>query len=161
MRESDETGGLSRRAVLAGGMVGLFGLGLATPAAAEELDAYLSRAAADFMELARSGLAKKKMREKFASLLKRYVDIRGISLTSLGPYQKQLTPETKEEFLELSEAYISAFFVYYVEEFQGVSLAVKSTSKQGKFTTVISNVVFGSKQVEFLVRGKLPLHKRY
>ena len=142
MRESDGTGRIGRRAVVAGGMAALMGLSWAEPAAAEELDVYLNRAAADFMTLARSGVAKKKMREKFAGLLQRYVDIRSISLTSLGPYQKQLTPEIKDEFLKLSEAYISAFFVYYIEEFQGVSLAVKSTSKQGKFTTVISNVMF-------------------
>ena len=114
----------------------------AAPAGAATVDAYISGAAGDFMKLARSGAGKAAMRTKFTGLLGRYVDARGISLLSLGSYQKQLTPDLRDQFLKLSIAYISAFFVYYADEFKGNEIRVKSTGKQGKFTTVDSEIVF-------------------
>lgn len=61
-------------------------------------------------------------------------------MRALGPFQKNLKAGDKKEFIELALAYVSAFFVYYADEFQGAVFDVKSTSTQGKFVTIIGEV---------------------
>ena len=96
--------------------------------------------AGDIMALASSGLGKKPMRAKFNSVINKYADVRQISMRALGTFQKDLKPGDKDDFIKLSLAYVSAFFVYYAEEFQGAVFEVKSTSEQGKFITIAGEV---------------------
>jgi phospholipid transport system substrate-binding protein len=101
---------------------------------------YVTRIADDVMRLANSGQKGAVLRGKFAALLERYVNLRSIANFSLGPYQKLLPPEKKEEFYRLVSNYSAALFVYYVEDFRGSELEITSTTQQGKFTTIMSAI---------------------
>ena len=124
------------------GFLGLLGGALVMPGAARAAtpEDYVQTVAKDVMALASSGLGKKPMRVKFNAVISKYTDIRQISMRALGTFQKDLQPGDKDDFIKLSVAYVSAFFVYYADEFQGAVFDVKSMSEQGKFITIIGDV---------------------
>jgi phospholipid transport system substrate-binding protein len=137
MVDSSTNSRISRRHALwlLGGA--LFAPGAALAATPET---YVQGVAKDVMALASSGLGKKAMRSKFNAVISRYTDIRQIAMRALGPYQKNLKAGDKKEFIDLALAYVSAFFVYYADEFRGAVFTVKSSSTQGKFVTIIGEV---------------------
>jgi phospholipid transport system substrate-binding protein len=112
----------------------------AGPALAATAEDYVQSVAKDVMALASSGLGKKPMRAKFNGIVNKYSDIKQISTRALGPYAKQLPAGQKKEFFDLALAYVSAFFVYYADEFRGAQFDVKTTNKQGNFTTIAGEV---------------------
>ena len=116
---------LGRRAVL--GLLGGVFLAIGKAEAATPED-YVQTVAKDVMALASSGLGKRPMRAKFNGVISKYTDIRQISMRALGPFQKDLKPGEKDDFINLSLAYVSAFFVYYADEFQGAVFDVKSNT---------------------------------
>jgi phospholipid transport system substrate-binding protein len=104
------------------------------------------------MSLANSGAKGKALRGRFASVLNRYVNLRTIANFALGPYQKKLPPGDKNEFYTLFNNYAAALFVYYVDDFKGSDLQIISTSKQGKYLTIVSAIKRnsgGSEQVKW------------
>ena len=92
------------------------------------------------MSLANSGAKGTALRGRFASVLNRYVNLRNIANFALGPYQKKLPPGDKNEFYTLFNNYAAALFVYYVNDFKGSDLQIISTSKQGKYLTIVSAI---------------------
>jgi ABC-type transporter MlaC component len=64
-------------------------------------------------------------------------------MLALGNYRKNLPPGRKEEFVRLVGQYIAAFFVYYIDEFRGTALEIKSSAPQGKVTLVDSRITNG------------------
>jgi ABC-type transporter MlaC component len=103
---------------------------------------YVKGVASDVISLANSGLGKAAMRGRFTTLLNQYADGRNVSLIALGPYQRKIPTDKRDEFFKWSQFYITAFFVYYIDDFKGADFEVKNTAKQGKFTTVVGNVRF-------------------
>jgi ABC-type transporter MlaC component len=87
-----------------------------------------------------SGHSDTAMKRRFDSLLLSNVDVVTVALLSLGPFVKQLPTGRKNEYFQLVRRYIAAFFVYYVDDFKGGGIAIKSSSKQGRFTTIMSNI---------------------
>ena len=77
---------------------------------------------------------------KFAALMNRYINLRGIASYALGTYRNKLPPARKAEFYTLVNNYAAALFVYYVDDFRGTRLEIKSTTKQGRFTTIRSAI---------------------
>jgi ABC-type transporter MlaC component len=123
----------------------LFGAGLAggvrpVLAAVDPAEGYVGKIADEVMSLANSGAKGTALRGRFASVLNRYVNLRGIANFALGPYQKKLPPGDKNEFYTLFNNYAAALFVYYVDDFKGSDLQIISTSKQGKFITIVSAI---------------------
>jgi ABC-type transporter MlaC component len=116
------------------------GTGGAQAAAAED---YVTRIARDVMAIANSGQSGEAMKRRFDSLLVRNADVVSVALLSLGPFVKQLPAARKSEYYQLVRRYIAAFFVYYIDEFKGAGIDIKSSSKQGRFTTIMSNITFG------------------
>jgi ABC-type transporter MlaC component len=60
------------------------------------------------------------------------------------------------EFAKLVAFYMAAFFVYYIDEFQGSSIEINSSSKQGNVTVVNSSVRFkngSTSQVRWRILG--------
>jgi ABC-type transporter MlaC component len=112
------------------------------PALAATAEDYVKDVAGDVIALANSGLGKVAMRSRFTSLLNQYADARNVSLIALGPFQKKIPPDRRDEFFKWSTFYITAFFVYYIDDFKGAGFEVKNTSQQGKFTTVVGSVQF-------------------
>src|SRR4051794_34421831 len=92
---------LTRRALLMGaggiGFVGAFSSARAVTAAEQ----FVSQAGTDVIRLANSGLPKQAMRKRFAALVNRYANVRGVGLLALGPYQKDLSGARREEFIRL------------------------------------------------------------
>jgi phospholipid transport system substrate-binding protein len=132
--------GLTRRdVILALAAIAAFPAGSAMAAGADD---YVKGVAGDVISLANSGLGKAAMRGRFGSLLNRYADSRSVSLIALGPFQKKIPAERRDEFFQWSLFYITSFFVYYIDEFKGADFQIKNTSQQGKFTTVVGNVRF-------------------
>jgi len=74
---------------------------MATDAAEE----YVEKIGKDVLKLANAGSRGKATRAKFASMLSKYVNLRGITIASLGTYQKQLPPGDKEMLNELVTTY--------------------------------------------------------
>ena len=119
-------------------------LGLATPAmASTAAEDYVTSIAGDVMRLANTGKKGPALRAQFASLLNRYINLKGIADYALGPYVKKLPPDKRAEFYDLVSTYAAALFVYYVEDFRGNKLDIISTTKQGKFTVIQSAIVGG------------------
>ena len=123
----------------------LFGAALAggvSPvlAAVDPAEGYVGKIANEVMSLANSGTKGTALRGRFASVLNRYVNLRTIANFALGPYQKKLPPGDKNEFYTLFNNYAAALFVYYVDDFKGSDLQIISTSKQGKYVTIVSAI---------------------
>jgi phospholipid transport system substrate-binding protein len=115
---------------------------MAAPAAAavNPAEGYVSKIADDVMALANSGQRGDPLKSKFAALLARYINLRGIANFALGPYQNRIPAAKKDEFYKLVNNYSAALFVYYVDDFKGSQLEIVSTTKQGAFTTIMSNI---------------------
>ena len=115
--------------------------GMAVPASANTAaETYVTAIAEDVMALANTGQKGPALRAKFAALMNRYINLKGIADYALGPYSKKLPAAQRAEFYELVSNYAAALFVYYVEDFRGNKLQIVSTTKQGKFTVIQSAI---------------------
>ena len=116
-------------------------LAAASPAQADTAaETYVKKIAADVMALANTGEKGKALRGRFAALMNRYINLKGIADYALGPYNKKLPAGDRTEFYQLVSNYAAALFVYYVEDFRGTELEIISTTKQGKFTIIHSAI---------------------
>jgi phospholipid transport system substrate-binding protein len=135
-------GPLNRRELCGVAMAALFGL--ATPAmASTAAEDYVSSIADQVMSLANKGQKGPALKAQFASLLNRYINLKGIADYALGPYVKQLPPARRAEFYDLVNNYAAALFNYYVADFRGNKLDIMSTTQQGKFTVIQSAITGG------------------
>ena len=82
------------------------------------------------------------LRSRFVSLLNRHSDVRSIALFSLGQYQKQLPAKLKGEYFKLVLEYTAGLFVFYIKDFAGAHMDVKSSKPSGKATIVDSSIKF-------------------
>lgn len=131
---------LSRRVFMAS----LAALAVSSPsamAAASPAETYITGMAEEVMRLANSGSKGDALKGRFASLLNRYVNLRAIANVSLGPYQKKISASEREKLYALFSNYAAALFVYYANDFKGQKLEIKSSAKQGNFTTIDSAIV--------------------
>lgn len=101
---------------------------------------YVNEIAGQVMKLANNSQKGPAARAKFAALMNRYVNLRGIANYALGPYAKKLPANRRDEFYGLVSNYAAALFVYYLEDFRGTELEINSTTKQGKFTVIQSAI---------------------
>lgn len=132
----------SRRAALslfvASPFLGLMGgSGHANTAA----EAYVERIGKDVLKLANAGSRGKATRNKFAAMLSKYVNLRGITLAALGIHQKELPPGDKDKLNDLVTTYAAASFAWYVDDFKGKDFVVDRTAEQGKFLLVYSKII--------------------
>jgi ABC-type transporter MlaC component len=141
-----------RRRDLAGLAAALmFGTSAAAQAAVSPED-YVDSIAKEVMRLANTGQKGPGLKSKFAALMNRYINIKGIADYALGTYARKLPGNKKAEFYNLVSNYAAALFVYYVEDFRGNGLEINSTSKQGKFTVIQSAIMLkggGREQVRW------------
>ena len=136
-------GPLTRRELCGVAVAALFGL--ATPALANTAaEDYVSGIADQVMRLANNGKKGAALKAQFASLLNRYINLKGIADYALGPYVKQLPAGRKGEFYDLVNNYAAALFNYYAADFRGNKLDIISTTQQGKFTVIQSAITGGS-----------------
>jgi ABC-type transporter MlaC component len=143
MQNNKNNRNVSRRSFLA-----LCGTGLVLPGffvvgpvqAAPTPEVFITTVTSEVMRLAGSQLPPKVLRGKFASLLGKHVNMRGIANFALGPFQKQLPAGQRDEFYDLVTDYAAALFAWYAKDFQGETVEIVSTSTQGKFTTVQSAI---------------------
>ena len=141
--------GLTRREA-AGLLVGLLGFAAAPPALGGVSDstedsrgagAYVSKIAAEVMGLANGGGSKDALRPKFAAIMNKYINVRGIARFALGQYQSKLAGAEKEQFYSLFSNYVASLFVAYAADFRGSGPKIISTTTQGNFTTITSAIV--------------------
>lgn len=135
---------ISRRAML--GLVGsvLAGAGhspLAMAAANDAAADYVNKLADEVMRLANSGAKGAAVKSRFASLLNRYVNLRAIANTSLGPYQKKISAGDRQKLYDLFSNYAAALFAFYVSDFQGNELEIKSNTQDGNVVTIQSAIL--------------------
>ena len=109
-------------------------------AAIDPAEVYVNGIAGEVMRLANSGQTGDPLRAGFAALLNRYINLQSIANYALGTYRSQLPAGKKYEFYQLVSNYAAALFVYYVEDFRGSELEITSTTKQGKFTVIVSAI---------------------
>lgn len=109
-------------------------------AAVSPAETYVSRIAGEVMNLANSGQRGDALRNRFASLLNRYINLRAIANYALGTYRSKLPAGKQNEFYRLVNNYAAALFVYYVNDFKGSTLDITSTTKQGSFTVIQSAI---------------------
>lgn len=108
------------------------------------------------IQLANSGGGKAALRQRFSGLISQNSNVRSVGLVALGPYRKDLPPSMAGEFVKLVAFYMAAFFVYYIDEFQGSAIEIDSSSKQGNMTVVNSSVRFkngSTSQVRWRIIG--------
>jgi phospholipid transport system substrate-binding protein len=148
---------LSRR-----GLMGLGALLVTTTLAGRQAlalspaEQYVTSVGTSVIRLANSGAGKAAMRQRFSSLINQNANVRSVGLVALGPYRKDLPPGKAGEFVKLVAFYMAAFFVYYVDEFQGSKIEVDSSNKQGNTTIVNSLVRFkngSTSQVRWRIVG--------
>lgn len=115
---------------------------IAAPARAEtSAEAYVEKIGKDVLRVANAGSRGVATRNKFASLLGRYVNLRGITMASLGTYQKQLPAGDKDKLNQLVTTYAAALFAWFVDDFKGKDFVVDRTVEQGKFLLVYSRII--------------------
>jgi phospholipid transport system substrate-binding protein len=135
---------LDRRKIVTGligsAVGGLVSYPAAARAAADPAEVYVSNIADQVMALANSGDTGKSLRNKFAVLLGRYINLRNIANYSLGTYRSKMPASAKDEFYQLVNNYSAALFVYYVKDFRGSKLDITSNAQQGKFITIQSAI---------------------
>ncbi|MFO0991555.1 MAG: ABC transporter substrate-binding protein [Hyphomicrobiales bacterium] len=95
------------------------------------------------ISLANSGGSKASLRKRFTSLISRYSNAQSVAMLALGTYRGQLPAGRKDEFVRLVTQYMAAFFVYYIDEFRGTALEIKSSAPQGKLTLVDTRITNG------------------
>lgn len=124
-----------------GGLVLAAVFGMAGKAKANTpAETYVTGIAGDVMALANTGEKGPALRARFAALMNRYINLKGIADYALGPYRTKLPASRRAEFYDLVNNYAAALFVYYVEDFRGTELEIISTTKQGKFTVIQSAI---------------------
>lgn len=143
MSDSKSNGRMSRRGFIGAALL----LATTTLAGRQALaltpaEKYVTTVGSSVIKLANSGAGKAAMRQRFSSLINRNANVRSVGLVALGPYRKDLPPNKASEFTQMVSFYMAAFFVYYVDEFQGSTIEVNSSSKQGNTTIVNSSVRF-------------------
>ena len=109
--------------------------------ALSSVEQYVAGIGADVIRLANSNAPKATMRRRFSALVSRYANVRSVGLLALGPYQKQLPVNRRDEFFRLVADYIAAFFVSYIDDFKGARLNVISSAEQGRSTIVESRII--------------------
>lgn len=117
---------------------------------------YVTSVGNNVIKLANSGGGKASLRQRFSSLINQNANVRSVGLVALGPYRKDLPPSMAGEFVKLVAFYMAAFFVYYIDEFQGSNIEINSSSKQGNTTIVNSSVRFkngSTSQVRWRILG--------
>ncbi|MGE0008900.1 MAG: ABC transporter substrate-binding protein [Parvibaculaceae bacterium] len=117
---------------------------------------YVTNVGTSVIKLANSGAGKATLLRRFSSLINQNTNVRSVGLLALGPYRKDLPSGMAGEFVKLVSFYMAAFFVYYIDEFQGSRIEIDSSSKQGKTTIVTSSVHFrngSTTQVKWRVVG--------
>jgi len=127
-----------------------------TAEALSPAEQYVTSVGTSVIRLANSGAGKAAMRQRFSSLINQNTNVRSVGLVALGPYRKDLPPSMAGEFVKLVSFYMAAFFVYYVDEFQGSTIEINSSSKQGNTTIVSSSVRFkngSTSQVRWRILG--------
>lgn len=121
-------------------------------AARSPAEAYVTEIAEQVIRLANNGQKGPALRAQFAALMNRYINLRSIANYALGPYQKKLPDNRRNEFYDLVSNYAAALFVYYLDDFRGSGLEIRSTTKQGKFTVIQSAILLkggGREQVRW------------
>ena len=88
---------------------------------------YVTSVGSSVIRVANSGAGKAAMRQRLSSLISQNANVRSVGLVALGPYRKDLPPGKAGEFVRLVSFYMAAFFVYYIDEFQGSSIEVNSS----------------------------------
>ena len=129
---------LSRRALAGVALAAL--IGVSAPAAAATPESYVNGIAEEVMALANNGKKGNALRSRFASLMGRYINLKAVADYALGPYSRKLPASRRSEFYKLVGNYAAALFVYYLEDFRGTELEIKSSNKQGKFTVIQSAI---------------------
>ena len=117
---------------------------------------YVTSVGSNVIRLANSGQGKAAMRQRFSSLINQNTNVRSVGLVALGPYRKDLPAGMAGEFFKLVSFYMAAFFVYYIDEFQGSNIEIDSSNKQGNTTIVNSLVRFkngSTTQVRWRILG--------
>lgn len=144
------------------GFLGLSALLLTTTLAGRQalaltpVEKYVTTVGTSVIKLANSGAGKAAMRQRFSSLINQNTNVRSIGLVALGPYRKDLPPTMAGEFVKQVSFYMAAFFVYYIDEFQGSNIEIQSSAKQGNSTIVHSVVRFtngSTSQVRWRILG--------
>lgn len=144
------------------GFMGLSALLLTTTLAGREVlaaspvEKYVTSVGTSVIKLANSGGGKAALRQRFSSLINQHTNVRSVGLVALGPYRKDLPPNMAGEFVKLVSFYMAAFFVYYIDEFQGSNIEIESSAKQGNTTVVDSRVRFkngSTSQVRWRIVG--------
>ncbi len=116
--------------------------GVIPAAGATAPEAYVQSLGKEVVALANGGATGTALRSRFVSLLNRHSDVRSVALFSLGPYQKDLPANLKNEYFRLVIEYTAGFFVYYIKDFAGARFDVKSSTTSGKATIVDSAIRF-------------------
>ncbi|MBK8768976.1 MAG: ABC transporter substrate-binding protein [Rhizobiales bacterium] len=104
-------------------------------------ETYVAKIGKEVLRLANAGTRGKATRNKFAAMLSKYVNLRGITMASLGTYQKQLPPGDKDKLNDLVTTYAAALFAWFVDDFKGQDFVVDRTAQQGKYLLVYSKIV--------------------
>ena len=145
---------LTRRQAIAS-FISLAALASAAPSAmAASADDYVHKLGVEVLHLAKGGSrGDKALQRRFAGLLARYINIPGIANFALGPARANLPAGDRAMFYDLVSNYAAALFVWYVTDFQGSDLKITSTSQQGAFTMIDSQIVGSNQPVKWRVGG--------
>ena len=84
--------------------------------------------------------------EKLIELAKEKVDIKGISLYTLGSYRKELSDAQKEEYARLFEQYFLKSFTSRLTDYSDPKINVISSEKKNDKYTIVSSVLLATKK---------------
>ena len=128
---------ISRRDILALALLAALPQGQAN---AVDAESYIQGIGDNVLKLANGGTRGVTLRNKFAALLSRYVDLSAITVASLGPFKSKLPSGDKAKLRQLVTTYAAALFAWYVDDFKGQSFVIDRSATQGKFTVVYAKI---------------------
>jgi phospholipid transport system substrate-binding protein len=147
---------ISRRQLVLGLTSAAFLNSISRASAATDAKAYVLEIGEDVLELANSSTRGKPLRNKFAVLLSKHVNLRNIAGSALGTFRSKLPATDKDKFNTLVTTYAAALFAWYVDKFKGAEFVIDTVVQQGDYTIVKSKIVKSSLSNEQLVWYLLP-----
>jgi phospholipid transport system substrate-binding protein len=128
----------TRRSVLIGAGAAVSSLlvcGTALPAQADDASRFVTEVGKETLAAARQGST-----EAFRSVIRRYGDLPGIALFSLGQYRRMLPPGRQQEYYRLVEAFIAKTLANNAPKLRGTSIAVDRVRELEGYVEVESTI---------------------
>ena len=135
---------IGRRAAIALLALGLFGIAVPRPAAAQDPREFVTSLGEQAIQVLAPDVSPAQRLSRFRALLSSQFDVSGIGRFVLGRYWRTATPQEQQEFLALFQEYVARAYSARLGGFGGEPFRVTGAHPNGGETVVSSEIVLAS-----------------